>query len=124
MESIKTAGQLSGQNAIHIAFSQLPGTQHLTTITLKTRRPKINTPDVSCITEFESMKKTDPCDKSRGPHFQHDCTSNISNDFKAKMPTYQTHRRNTYTVNFTTIKSTTCFQWEPFQLGIPTNSTR
>ena len=62
--------------------------------------PKFNTPDISCITDVKTMRKTGPGYRCRVPHFQCNCTNSSSNKFKTKTPTKQKYKGNNFTDKF------------------------
>ena len=67
---------------------------------------------MSGINEIETVKKTGPCYKFRGPHFHCECTSNSNNKFQNKT-TQQAHKKPIMQINFaTTEQATICFPWE------------
>ena len=87
-EFIKNAAQISGQNAMTIAFF---------------------TTDATGINEIKTTKKAGLCYKCRGPHFQHYCTSNSNNKCQTKTSAEQTDKATTV-INFSITKPITiCF---------------
>ena len=62
--------------------------------------------DASGINEIKTMKKTGPCYKCGGPHFQQDCTNNINNKIQTKISMSATKREAYAWINFTKTKPT------------------